>query len=284
MVNGLLASPVANSGRLQGVGRVTGNVVNNGTVAPGSSIGTLFVGGSFTQNPGGVYEVELSADGRSDLLRVSGPAFLNGGTLQVSVPRALYPDGQQWDLLTADGGLSGSFATVIGPPASQVVAFSQATTGNSAGLRVQRTSYGSFGSTVGDQDTGRGLDGVVPLAAGTGSAMEAFLIGMDFDDTAQQIAEKLAALSPEMVTTFAAAESAAAQGFARHMARRVRQVNEARALGVEPAAESDSQVVTADGRTVAMGSNNRDWVVWGRAHGAAWKASVSLCRNRGRDR
>jgi uncharacterized protein with beta-barrel porin domain len=50
-VNGMLTSPTVtvNAGAtLGGTGTIVGNVVNNGTVAPGNSIGTLNITGNYT--------------------------------------------------------------------------------------------------------------------------------------------------------------------------------------------------------------------------------------------
>ena len=67
MVNGSLAGSVmlTNGGLLKGNGMVGVVVANDGVLAPGNSIGTLNVNGSFTQN-GGVYQVEANAEGQCD--------------------------------------------------------------------------------------------------------------------------------------------------------------------------------------------------------------------------
>jgi uncharacterized protein with beta-barrel porin domain len=62
---------------------VTGSTAMNGTVAPGSSIGTLTIAGNYTQNVGSTYEVEIDGLGNSDLIDVAGLATLSGGTVEV---------------------------------------------------------------------------------------------------------------------------------------------------------------------------------------------------------
>lgn len=95
---------------LDGTGRIIGNLTNNGTVAPGNSIGTLTVQGNYVQNAGSVLEIEFDGSGGIDLLAVTGTATLNGGTLRfISLGGA---EGQGGTFLTATGGVTGTFATV----------------------------------------------------------------------------------------------------------------------------------------------------------------------------
>jgi len=101
---------VAVGATLDGTGRIIGNLANNGTVAPGNSIGTLTVQGNYVQNAGSVLEVEFDAAGNIDRLDVTGTATLNGGTLRfVSLGGA---EGTGGTFLTAAGGLTGNFASM----------------------------------------------------------------------------------------------------------------------------------------------------------------------------
>ncbi|MCL9998331.1 MAG: autotransporter-associated beta strand repeat-containing protein, partial [Erythrobacter sp.] len=101
---------VASGATLDGTGRIVGNLVNNGTVAPGNSIGTLTVQGNYTQNAGSVLEIEFDANGNIDLLDVTGNAVLNGGTIRfVGIGGA---EGQGGTFLRTNGTLTGTFATI----------------------------------------------------------------------------------------------------------------------------------------------------------------------------
>jgi len=101
---------VASGATLDGTGRIVGNLVNNGTLAPGNSIGTLTVQGNYTQNAGGVLEIEFDANGNIDLLDVTGNAVLNGGTIRfVGVGGA---EGQGGTFLRTGGTVTGTFATI----------------------------------------------------------------------------------------------------------------------------------------------------------------------------
>lgn len=101
---------VATGARMDGTGRVIGNLTNNGTIAPGNSIGTLNVQGNYVHNAGSVLEIEFDGAGGIDLLAVTGTATLNGGTLRfISTTGA---EGSGGTFLTAGGGVTGTFATV----------------------------------------------------------------------------------------------------------------------------------------------------------------------------
>jgi outer membrane autotransporter protein len=96
---------------LRGTGLLPSTVVS-GTVAPGNSIGTLTVNGNFVQNAGSVYQVEANNAGQSDRINVSGSATINGGTVQVLAQPGTYNRGTTYTILSASGGLSGTYAGV----------------------------------------------------------------------------------------------------------------------------------------------------------------------------
>lgn len=98
---------IASGASLSGFGKVTGTVVNNGTIITGLTAGSLTVGG-LTQNAGGTLAVELSSTASSQL-NVTGAATL-GGTLN-----ATFLSGAEtphvYSILTA-GSITGSFASL----------------------------------------------------------------------------------------------------------------------------------------------------------------------------
>ncbi len=117
VVNGSLASGVVvgQGAALGGTGSITGAVVNQGTLSPGSTgIGTLTVNGSYAQN-GGTYQVEVSGSGQSDLLRVAGTtgtATLNGGQITLTGLPGGFNRQTTYTIVNTTGGLSGSFSGV----------------------------------------------------------------------------------------------------------------------------------------------------------------------------
>ena len=108
-VNGTLGGSVElTGGRLEGTGTV-GNTIVHGTIAPGNSIGTLNVAGDITFAVGSIYEVEANAAGQADRINATGTATLNGGTVQVLAGAGNYSPMTNYTILTANGGVTGSF-------------------------------------------------------------------------------------------------------------------------------------------------------------------------------
>ncbi len=114
-VNGILGGALTvNSGAtLSGTGFL-GNVTNNGTIAPGNSIGTIHVN-NFINNSTGIYQAEINSSGASDEIVASGTATLNGGELVVTADPGIYMTGTTYTLIDAAGGLAGQFATTLLP-------------------------------------------------------------------------------------------------------------------------------------------------------------------------
>ncbi len=91
-----------------------GDLDNQGTVAPGNSIGTTTVNGNYTHDAGATYEVEINDAGQSDLIDATGTATINGGTVDVQPEAGTYTPGTRYTILEADGGVSGTFDNLLG--------------------------------------------------------------------------------------------------------------------------------------------------------------------------
>lgn len=111
-VNGSIASDptIAAGATLGGTGTV-GSVVVSGTVAPGNSIGTLNVSGSYTANAGSVLEIEVDDAGNSDRVAATGAAALDG-TIHYRLAPGSYVAGTTYTVLTAGGGVTGQFSAM----------------------------------------------------------------------------------------------------------------------------------------------------------------------------
>ncbi|WP_367198537.1 autotransporter-associated beta strand repeat-containing protein, partial [Amorphus sp. 3PC139-8] len=101
---------LGNGGRLAGNGTVGATTVQSGgTIAPGNSIGTVNVAGDLTFMAGSTYEVETEPGGTSaDLIHATGIATLAGDVLHIGFDGAYAPE-SEYTILTADGGVSGTF-------------------------------------------------------------------------------------------------------------------------------------------------------------------------------
>ncbi len=116
VVNGAIARSIitVTGGTLAGTGTVGGVIAGSGgTVAPGNSIGTLTVAGNISFAPGSTYEVEIEPSGTSDRLHATGTATLSGGTVPVIKAIGSYTGGRRYTILTADAGVTGTFANLV---------------------------------------------------------------------------------------------------------------------------------------------------------------------------
>lgn len=99
-------------GTLDGTGRVTGALLNSGSLVlagvQGGPVASLAVG-SYVQGPGGTLDTTLAASGQAREVVASGTVSLQGGTLVIYSTTPLAP-GQHYTVLQAQAGLSGTFA------------------------------------------------------------------------------------------------------------------------------------------------------------------------------
>lgn len=105
---------VASAGALRGHGTVGGNVGNDGVLMPGGTIGTLTIGGNYTQNANGTLVIELSPTSASQL-KVQGTAALSGGLQMVYDPGTY--SARRYAILTANnvGGRFDRLSNVTQP-------------------------------------------------------------------------------------------------------------------------------------------------------------------------
>ncbi|MBU8542619.1 MULTISPECIES: autotransporter domain-containing protein [Roseomonadaceae] len=97
-------------GTISGSGTIAGLMVNSGgRAAPGYSPGTLSVAGNVTFNAGSTYEAEVWGDGTHDRIAATGTATINGGTVAVVAQSGYMRHLARYEILTADGGVSGAF-------------------------------------------------------------------------------------------------------------------------------------------------------------------------------
>lgn len=102
---------VAAAGRLGGNGTV-GTAVVSGTITGGKSMGVLTVDGDLTMQAGSTLEVKVNAAGNSDRIDVTGVAYLNGGRVAALASGGNYADQTSYTILSAEGGIDGTFADV----------------------------------------------------------------------------------------------------------------------------------------------------------------------------
>ncbi|MCB1246270.1 MAG: hypothetical protein KDB69_03275 [Acidimicrobiia bacterium] len=110
---GTVQSPlvsVAPIGTLGGSGTIQGNVLSNGTTAPGSTLGALQITGTYTQ-PLGTVNIQIggtTAGVNHDQIVVGGTATL-GGTLNVTLVNGFNPTDGEF-VIVQGGTVTGTFA------------------------------------------------------------------------------------------------------------------------------------------------------------------------------
>lgn len=136
-------------GLLRGTGTL-GDTRVEGIIAPGNSIGTLNVDGDYVQTASGVYLAELAPGGASDLVRVTGTATLDG-TLKALPEAGIYYLGEQFQVIQADGGVQGRFATADFTAFSPFLQFGLAYAANGINVEVTRGQLLATAATTANQ-------------------------------------------------------------------------------------------------------------------------------------
>ena len=116
-LRGSLASTVTveSGATLGGTGSVGGLVANGGaTVAPGvlGPYAKFTVTGEASFAAGSTFAVNVGAPGQNDKLVSTGSTTLSGGTVAVSGAGGTYLPSTRYTILTAEGGLSGTFSSL----------------------------------------------------------------------------------------------------------------------------------------------------------------------------
>lgn len=174
------AISVFSGATLGGNGQSGGSITvgPGGTLAPGSSIGTLTVepsgGGGVTFDAGSIYEVELNDGGNgagtnNDLLAVAGTVTINGGTVHVTPENGTddgttYTVGSQYTIILAEDGVTGTFSALTDDYAFLDFLLSYDATNVYLTSQMALTTFCLDGMTPNQCATG---DGVFSLGSGT---------------------------------------------------------------------------------------------------------------------
>jgi fibronectin-binding autotransporter adhesin len=118
-VDGVLGGlvQVSSGGWLKGYGQVGTTNISGGTIAPGGSIGTLTINGDLGQGAGSTYQLEVAPGVGNDLIVVIGQAILGGNVQLVKTTATPFLFGQRYTILTAAGGVSGTYDGLTGDAA-----------------------------------------------------------------------------------------------------------------------------------------------------------------------
>ncbi|SDJ02079.1 outer membrane autotransporter barrel domain-containing protein [Paraburkholderia steynii] len=182
---------VNSGGTLRGIGTVGATTVHaGGVITPGNSIGTLNINGAYTQEKGGIYQVEVDpTSSASDRIAVNGTATIQNGAI-INVTRttaAPYVVGTRYTVLTATNGVTGTF-DVTGD--TQLTAFYGLASGFDAStsyLEVKQTqSIDTVATTPNQAAVAGGLE-----STGTNSAAAAPVLNQQTNDEARMALDQL---------------------------------------------------------------------------------------------
>ena len=163
VVNGSIATSalttVFDGAALAGTGTV-GNlrIASGGAIAPGQSIGTLNVAGNLSFAAGSFYEVEVNAEGKSDLIAVTGATTIEGGSVIGIAAGGDYLPETAYTILTSAGGIEGAFDDVTSSLAFLDPTLSYGDTQIQLTLARNDTAFDKVGYTSNQQSAARGAE------------------------------------------------------------------------------------------------------------------------------
>lgn len=158
-------------------GTVTGNLAVAGTLSPGASPGTMTVTGNVALAGTSVSLFELTPTVYDKLIVNGAVSIAPGATLQLVTSGTLRP-GASYDLITASGGITGSYSTVLKPDslfgfivqnANSIRLLGQFLSGADFTLQV-RNSIDYANATLAVQPANSSLFAAVPALLLNGSA------------------------------------------------------------------------------------------------------------------
>jgi fibronectin-binding autotransporter adhesin len=204
---------VGGGGTLGGSGTIAGAVGNSGIVAPGNSIGTLNIVGSYTHAAGSTYQVEVNAAGQSDLINVTGApgtATINGGTVKVLAEAGSYGRSTTYTILTATGGVTGTFSNVTSNFAFLTPSLAYDANNVFLTLFQSSSAFASGAQTSNQFAVGTVLDAANATASGDFNTVLNALAGLD----TTQGPKALDAISGQPYASFGTANVAMGYAFA----------------------------------------------------------------------
>jgi fibronectin-binding autotransporter adhesin len=177
LVNGNLGGTLAvgTGATLGGSGTVGQTTVNaGGILSPGNSIGSLTVNGNLDIAANSIFVVEADPNGAADIVNVTRTATIAGGTVQVIAGSGNFAAMTDYTILSAAGGITGTFADVTSNLAFLVPTLSYDPDDVVLTLTRNTTGFGSINGTpnqiaagTGTEALGAGnpvFDAVLPLS------------------------------------------------------------------------------------------------------------------------
>jgi fibronectin-binding autotransporter adhesin len=254
-VNGSLTSSVVvgSGGMIGGSGTIIGQFASNGgTLAPGNSIGTLNVTGNFSQT-GGIYQVEVNSGGQSDNIVASGTATIGGGaTVQVLAASGTYQRNTTYTIVTATGGLTGTYSGVTSNLAFLTPSLSYDANNVYLLLEQAASAFASGAQTRNQYAVGTALDIASPTATGDFATVLTALASLD----TQQGPAALNTISGQPYTGFGTVNVGASLVFMNTLGQQVAQARNGSGPGTTRVALAEACVAACDSQDLPK------WGAW----------------------
>ena len=161
---------VASGGALRGTGTIGGDVqvMSGGALAAGTATtpGTLSIGGNLALASGSSTAMRIYSPTSYDKIAVTGTAALNG-TLTLSYNGFVPSAGQTFQIVTATGGVTGTFSSVVNLLQNALTYNLSDVTLGVATVTATQTSFVPFGTNSTQTSVGRTLDSAAGDARAT---------------------------------------------------------------------------------------------------------------------
>ncbi|TSA34114.1 MAG: hypothetical protein D4R65_06725 [Verrucomicrobiaceae bacterium] len=255
--------------QMTGHGLLNGDLLNQGTVAPGNSPGTLTISGNFTQTSTGTLQIQIASPTVFDQLVVSGTASL-AGTLQVeSYGGYQLQYGEQFTFLHA-GSITGQFDSITtSDPSIYRARF--LVDGGAGTILIAPTSYTLVAVTQNQKNVAKALDGFIKATSGDRQAVS---IALDLQASAQYPAafDAIAPTFYESLTDITIEQTNARAQMLAQRASAVRLGSRGfQAIGIEAPLKYDKDgrgVMDAkDGKNILSPADDNNWGVWVQGNG-----------------
>jgi autotransporter-associated beta strand protein len=155
-------------GAIGGTGTLASTMIDGGTLSPGNSIGTITVQGSLVLSSAAAYVVEISP-AATDRTNVTGTATLCG-SVQVVAAAGPYAPGTSYTILSATGGVDGTFTSLTSNLGSLFLAPTPSYTPTEVLLTISQLPFNSVAQTPNQTAVADALQ-----AAGSGTLGSAVL-------------------------------------------------------------------------------------------------------------
>jgi outer membrane autotransporter protein len=159
IVDGSISSDVSvySGGLLGGHGSFGGGVIySGGVISPGNSPGTITSNGNLTLHQGSTYLAEVDGQ-KADKIVVNGAATVNNASLVLNTSQPAYLPGRQFNILTATGGVTGSFGSFTPAQSFSFLNPYLSYGSNSASVGYALTPFSTVGRTINQRNVGNAL-------------------------------------------------------------------------------------------------------------------------------